>query len=62
MDKGPWSIFTGSSGKLLGVISEDFEHDVHLEVKGDFRDDMEKLAYCEWLRNKLNEKGKEGGR
>lgn len=57
MDKGPWHIYTGSGGKLLGVISDDFDHDVSLEVKGDFRDNLQKLAYCEWLRNKLNESG-----
>lgn len=40
--------------KLLGVISEDFGRDVSLEVKGDFTDEGDKLAYCEWLRDKLN--------
>ena len=56
MDKGPWHIFRGRKPdeKLLGVISEDFEHDVSLVVKGDFASEEDKLLYCQWLRDKLN--------
>lgn len=58
MDRGPWQLFYGAppERKLKGVISDDFEHDVHLEVKGDFTDDAEKLAYCQSLLIVLNRK------
>jgi hypothetical protein len=60
MDKGPWAVFYGSTGKLLGVLSNDFEHDVYLEVHGDFFSDGafgeegDKLDYCRWLAATLN--------
>ena len=57
-DKGPWSIFTAQDGTLVGVISDDFEHDVVLRVDGDFEDAAQKTAYCEWLAAKLNEEQK----
>lgn len=54
MDKGPWSLYHDQKGILVGVISEDFEHDVVLRVSGDFTDHAERLSYCEWLARKLN--------
>lgn len=53
MDSGPWSVFFGADGKLIGVQSDDFEHDVHLVVRGDFSGEQ-KLEYCEWLAESLN--------
>ena len=53
-DKGPWSIYTSQDGTLVGVISDDFEHDVVLRVDGDFEGAAQRLAYCEWLAAKLN--------
>ena len=49
-DKGPWSV--SSDGCTIG--SDDFTHDVHLRVTGDFSDDAERKAYSENLAKKLN--------
>jgi len=56
MDKGIWSLFYGAppDEPLVGVISDDFEHDVALKVHGDFADDAQKEAYCRWLLTVLN--------
>jgi hypothetical protein len=55
MDKGPWGLFYGKrTDELLGLLSEDFEHDVFLEVNGDFVNPEQKKVYCEWLMAKLN--------
>jgi len=58
MDKGPWEIYweTTFPPTAGGVVSDDFEHDVVLTISGDFADESDKLEYCEWLRNKLNQK------
>lgn len=55
MDKGPWTLFYSKSPTdLVGVISDDFEHDVVLHVNGDFATPEDFKKYCEWLRDKLN--------
>lgn len=54
MDEGRWHLFHGVDGRLCGLLSDDFTHDVWLDVKGDFADPAQLLAYCEWLRDKLN--------
>jgi hypothetical protein len=55
MDKGPWQVFNPPHAPYDFVVaSGDFEHDVWLRVSGDFADDDEKRAYCEWLAGVLN--------
>jgi hypothetical protein len=54
MDKGPWRVFPDEMGTPIYVSSDDFAHDVQLRVFGDFADDAERLAYCEWLAGVLN--------
>jgi len=53
VDKGPWRLY-GAPDNPIGVISDDFEHDVVLNVSGDFEGIKQKKAYCEWLLIKLN--------
>jgi len=57
MDKGPWVVIGPPlSGRARWVVgSDDFEHDVWLHVSGDFADDDERRAYCEWLAQVLNQ-------
>lgn len=61
MDKGPWvarRLFerTGKDLKKNGwcVASDDFEHDVTLEIHGDFANDQWRKDYAEWLADRLN--------
>jgi hypothetical protein len=58
MDKGPWELFFGKppERKLLGVMSNDFHHDVVLRVDGDFENDEDKERYCNWLLTRLNQR------
>lgn len=53
MDSGPWNLFYGREGELIGVQSEDFTHDVYLRVYGDFAPGG-KGRYCERLARALN--------
>lgn len=52
-DKGPWTVQRGSDG-MHGVASDDFQHDVWLDVNGDFGDEETHEDYCHWLARKLN--------
>jgi hypothetical protein len=52
MDKGPWHV---CRYKDFGIVaSDDFTHDVRIDFTGDFADDAERLAYCQWLAGVLN--------
>lgn len=53
LDNGPWKLWF-RDGVLVGVLSDDSTHDVGLRVDGDFADYDQRLAYCEWLRDRLN--------
>lgn len=62
MDKGPWEIYydddvvdeaTGNR-RIIGISSDDFEHDVLLRVSGDFGSYEDRHRYCELLVAKLN--------
>lgn len=57
--KGPWNIFiteSGSEQKIVGVLSDDFDHDVLLRVDGDFESQEQKREYCNALIEKLKQK------
>ena len=55
MDKGPWKVIAPDKGKSdWHVGSDDFAHDVWLAVSGDFEDDAQRKAYCDWLASRLN--------
>ena len=59
-DKGLWSLYYSEphalevGGELIGLISDDFTHDVVLEVTGDFGTEPTHKEYCEALMEKLN--------
>ena len=55
MDNGTWSICTGNKDVNYYIVSSDFTHDVAIQVTGDFATIDEEFAYCQWLRDKLNE-------
>jgi hypothetical protein len=55
MDRGPWTHLHDRTGSV--IASDDFRHDVVLQVSGDFADEAERLAYCDWLAKTLNEAG-----
>ena len=55
MDKGPWRLFYSQDTDLLGVISDDFTHDVLLKVSGDFASKKQKKEYCNLLLERLND-------
>ena len=50
MDRGPWTV--EHEGRHL--YSADFEHDVCLEITGDFAGDAGRIEYAEWLAEVLN--------
>ena len=50
VDTGPWEV--SSDGRHLS--SDDFEHDVVLEIKGDFYSDEQRKAYADQLAVRLN--------
>ncbi len=56
-DKGPWSTLISETDEIIGILSEDFTHDVLLRVDGDFENDSQKIEYCERLAEKLNNIG-----
>lgn len=58
-DRGPWKvgdlpIKEGRRTMTVGLFSDDFEHDVLLEIRGDFEDMAQKRQYAELLAAKLN--------
>ena len=53
MDKGPWSVQVWEAGRVLVLQSDDFKHDVALEISGDFEDWEKRREYATWLANLL---------
>lgn len=51
-DKGPWSAETTADGRIV-ISSDDFNHDVQLQVTGDFGGSDKKRAYAQYLANIL---------
>ena len=57
-EKGLFSIVfydKESPNNPTGLQSDDFEIDVYLMVSGDFESDDQKLKYCRYLQDKLNQ-------
>jgi hypothetical protein len=52
-DKGPWSVQEWSHTRVV-LMSDDFTHDVALEISGDFADHNEKLWYANALATSMN--------
>jgi hypothetical protein len=52
-DQGPWRVVDWEE-KGIVLCSDDFEHDVCLNVSGDFTDKKEKMKYAAELANQLN--------
>lgn len=48
MDRGPWWIVSVTGSKAV-IASHDFEHDVCLEITGDFASKEEREQYAQWL-------------
>jgi len=53
MDKGPWH------AGVVAVYSDDFTHDVHLRIHGDFADDKQREEYAKGLALMLNRAAQE---
>lgn len=49
-DKGPWRVLHG--GEL--IASDDFTHDVQLQLSGDFATPEQRLLYAKALASRLN--------
>ena len=61
IDKGTWTAkiaarsgFGGAKVERVLLDSDDFEHDVLLEVRGDFANAQERLDYAQNLADRLN--------
>lgn len=58
-DRGPWDLYyksgPGDEAIAIGVISQDFHHDVVLTVTGDFPSMLAKANYCHWLLKIMND-------
>lgn len=55
MDKGPWKaeVWKKATGNIAVLQSDDFGHDVALEISGDFEDWGQRMKYAEWLAEAL---------
>lgn len=51
-ERGEWRVLKMENGERA-LLSNDFTHDVLLRVNGDFSNDRERDAYCEWLAARL---------
>lgn len=51
-ERGPWEAV--SHEDWVGISSDDFMHDVILEVTGDFGGKEERLAYAQEIARRLN--------
>jgi len=49
IDKGPWDV--AKDGRT--IYSDDFEHDAHLSIHGDFSSDEERKKYADWVADAL---------
>ena len=51
-EKGPWAVVFGNGNTY--IESDDFTHDAHLYVRGDFESAEQKVAYAEEIARRLN--------
>ena len=51
-DRGPWNVIDWRS--TVAVMSEDFTHDVILEINGDFANLEQKRKYAEGIAHQMN--------
>ncbi len=58
VDQGPWNVQIDRNGNIF-VISDDFTHDVTIDIRGDFDSHLTKLRYAHFICDTLNEKAKE---
>lgn len=61
MDKGPWKVDVWARSRTVVLQSDDFEHDVALEISGDFSDFDEQIKYANWLADVLTRATVNGG-
>lgn len=56
-DRGPWKaeVWKREKGDVAILQSDDFHHDVSLEITGDFADFDSRMRYAEWLALRLTE-------
>lgn len=61
MDKGPWRVhdsfergIAGGLRRTISVLSDDFDHDVSIEFRGDFANNDDRRKYADWLCAALN--------
>lgn len=52
-ENGPWEVNEWGKGRLV-LQSDDFTHDVSLEISGDFASKEERLEYAEEIARRLN--------
>ena len=53
IEKGSWSVQEWKDDRVV-VMSEDFTHDVALEISGDWGTKEEKIAHAQFIADKLN--------
>ncbi len=51
-EKGPWAVVFGNGNTY--IESDDFTHDAHLYVRGDFESAEQRVAYAEEIARRLN--------
>ena len=54
-DRGPWKVFVDNDGTVC-LFSDDFTHDVRMEIYGDFGSTENRIAYAEAFADWLNER------
>lgn len=54
-DAGPWKVETWhcTTGRVIVLQSDDFHHDVALEITGDFATWEQRMGYAKWLADVL---------
>ena len=52
-ENGPWNVDVWPSGRMV-LQSDDFTHDVALEISGDFATQAQKHEYAEEIARRLN--------
>lgn len=56
-DRGPWTVETWkdeNGNDKVGLFSDDFTHDVVLNITGDFWDNKQRMMYAQQLADRMN--------